>query len=136
MGTATPPARWAAEYEMSQCSASSGRRWMPTRPPGSRPGLEEAAGHGVGRAVPLGEGQRPDVDHGEGGAVAELLGHAGQMIVHQHGDTAGFQVMAGDVTPSISARSSSLRNALLAIGTTGSGPQLPRSGRAGSLFRP
>ena len=37
MGTATPPARWAAEYEMSQCSASSGRRWMPTRPPGSRP---------------------------------------------------------------------------------------------------
>ena len=37
MGTATPPARWAAEYDTSQCRASSGCRWMPTRPPGSRP---------------------------------------------------------------------------------------------------
>ena len=27
----------------------------------------------------------PDVDDGEGRAVAELLGHTGQMIVHQHG---------------------------------------------------
>ena len=37
IGTATPPARWAAEYETSQRKASSGCRWMPTRAPGSRP---------------------------------------------------------------------------------------------------
>ena len=36
-GTATPPARWTAEYETSQRSASSGCRWMPTRASGSRP---------------------------------------------------------------------------------------------------
>ena len=52
---------------------------------GLEAGLEQAAGHGVGRAVPLGEGHGPDVDHREGGLVAELLGHAGQVIVHQHG---------------------------------------------------
>ena len=37
IGTATPPARWAAEYATNQRSASSGRRWMPTRALGSRP---------------------------------------------------------------------------------------------------
>ena len=51
---------------------------------GLEAGLDEAAGHGVGRPVPLGEGHRADVDDGEGGAVAELLGHTGQVIVHQH----------------------------------------------------
>ena len=51
---------------------------------GLETGLDEPAGHGVGRAVPLGEGHGPDVDDGEGRLVAELLGHAGQVIVHQH----------------------------------------------------
>ena len=48
-------------------------------------GLDQPARHGVGRTIPLGEGHRPDVDHGEGGAVTEFLGHTGQVIVHQHG---------------------------------------------------
>ena len=51
---------------------------------GLETGLEETAGHGVGGTVPLGEGQGPDVDHGERGSVGELLGHAAQMLVHQH----------------------------------------------------
>ena len=51
---------------------------------GLEAGLDQPAGHGVGRAVPLGEGHGPDVDDGEGRPVAELLGHAGQVIVHQH----------------------------------------------------
>ncbi len=46
--------------------------------------LEEPTRQGVGGAVPLGEGHGPHVDDREGGAVAELGGHAGQMVVHQH----------------------------------------------------
>ena len=52
---------------------------------GLEAGLEQAPGHGVGGAVPLGEGHGPDVDHLEGRAVTELGGHAGQVFVHQHG---------------------------------------------------
>ena len=37
IGTATPPARCTAEYDTSQRSASSGRRWRPTRASGSSP---------------------------------------------------------------------------------------------------
>ena len=47
--------------------------------------LDQAAGHGVGRTVPFGEGHGAHVDDGEGGAIAEFLGHTRQMIVHQHG---------------------------------------------------
>ena len=85
MGTATPPARCAAEYDTSQRSANSGRRWMPTLAAGLEAGVEQPARHGVGGAVPLGERHRSDVDDLEGGTVAELLGHAGQVVVHQHG---------------------------------------------------
>ena len=55
---------------------------------GLEAGLDEPAGHGVGGAVPLGEGHGPDVYDGEGRLVAELLGHAGEMIVHQHSEKA------------------------------------------------
>ena len=47
--------------------------------------VDQAARHGVGGAVPLGEGHGADVDDLEGGPVAELLGHAAQVLVHQHG---------------------------------------------------
>ncbi len=52
---------------------------------GLQAGLEQAPGHGIGRAVPLGKGHGPDVDHLEGGLVGKLLGHAAQVLVHQHG---------------------------------------------------
>ncbi len=84
MGTATPPARWAAEYETSQCSASSGRRWMPTRPSGSRPASTRRRAMALAAPSHSAKVMEPDVDDGEGRAVAELLGHARQVIVHQH----------------------------------------------------
>ena len=46
--------------------------------------LHQVAGHGVGGTIPFGEGHGTDVDDGESRAVAELLGHACQVIVHQH----------------------------------------------------
>ena len=47
--------------------------------------LEQAAGQGVGGAVPLGERHGADVDDLERGPVAEFGGHAAQVLVHQHG---------------------------------------------------
>ena len=67
---------------------------------------QEVPGHGVGRTVPLRERHRPDVDDLERGPVAELVGHASQVVVHQHrhppGLRAGSELMAGDDTPSTS----------------------------------
>ena len=64
---------------------------------------------GVGRAVPLRERHRPDVDDLERRPVAEFVGHASQVVVHQHRHVPGLmaelgfdELMAGDDTPSSS----------------------------------
>ena len=85
MGTATPPARWAAEYETSQRKACSGCRWMPTRPPGSSPASRRRRARALAAPSHSANVMVPDVDDREGRPVAELLGHTGQVVVHQHG---------------------------------------------------
>ena len=89
---------------------------------GPEAGFDQAAGHGVGRAVPLGEGHGAHVDHGESRAVAELLSHPRQVIVHQHRHPSVLrtcsEVMAGDDTPSISVRVA-FQGGLLPFGAMG-----------------
>ena len=82
-GDAAGAVRGRVRHEPAQ--GELGAQMDADTPAGLEAGLEEPARHGVGGAVPLGEGHGTDVDHGEGGLVAELLGHAAQVLVHQHG---------------------------------------------------
>ncbi len=47
-------------------------------------GFDQAASQRIGLALPLGEGQVSDVDHGEGRLTGELLSHPSQVLVHPH----------------------------------------------------
>ncbi len=85
IGTATPPARCAAEW-LTPTSATRclGLEVDADAAAGLEAGVEEASRQGIGGAVPLGERHGTDIDHAERSPVTELGGHAAQMLVHQH----------------------------------------------------